>query len=90
MNRRYRLPAQAKSFNPGNHRCSSCVLIMALLTTPPVALAEPAAYEEPSASSVIILAQAESQIEARAMVNLMNQLDGLSRDLNTSSSSDSR
>ena len=55
---------------------------MALLTTPPVALAEPAAYEEPSASSVIILAQAESQIEARAMVNLMNQLDGLSRDLN--------
>ena len=50
---------------------------------PPAALAEPAADEAPPESSMIILAQAETQSEARAMVNLMNQLDGLNRDLNT-------
>jgi tol-pal system protein YbgF len=52
------------------------------LATFPVALAEPAANPAHSESRTIILAQAETQSEARAMVNLMNQLDGLNRDLN--------
>jgi len=85
MNCRYWQPAQAESFNPGNRW--SCVLVIAafvieLLIAPPAALAEPAAYEVPPESGTIILAQAETQSEARAMVNLMNQLDGLNRDLN--------
>ena len=85
MNCRYWQPAQAESFNSGNRW--SCVLVIAalvieLLIAPPTALAEPAAYEAPPDNGTIILAQAETQSEARAMVNLMNQLDGLSRDLN--------
>lgn len=85
MNCRYWQPAQAESFNLGNRW--SCVLVIAalvieLLIAPPSALAEPAAHEAPPESGTIILAQAETQSEARAMVNLMNQLDGLNRDLN--------
>ena len=85
MNCRYWQPAQAESFNPGNRW--SCVLVIAalvieLLIAPPAALAELAANEVPPESGTIILAQAETQSEARAMVNLMNQLDGLNRDLN--------
>lgn len=85
MNCRYWQPAQAESFNSGNHWSSVLVfaaLVIGLLTAPPAALAEPAAYEAPPESGAIILAQAETQSEARAMVNLMNQLDALNRDLN--------
>lgn len=85
MNCRYRQPAQAQPFKPGNRW--SCVLVIAalvieLLTVPPAALADPAAYVAPSEIGTMILAQAETQSEARAMVNLMNQLNGLNRDLN--------
>ncbi len=52
------------------------------LAAPQPALAESVADSEAVESRPIILAQAESETEARAMVNLMNQLDGLNRDLN--------
>ena len=86
MNCRYRPPAQARPFNPGNRRSCAAViaaLVIELLAAPCVALAEPEAYAvPPESNSIITLAQAETQSEARAMVNLMNQLDGLNRDLN--------
>jgi tol-pal system protein YbgF len=85
MNNRCRLPVQAKPFKSGNRWSGASViapLALVLLTASPVVLAEPAANAGTLESSTIILAQAETQSEARAMVNLMNQLDGLNRDLN--------
>jgi tol-pal system protein YbgF len=49
---------------------------------PSVALAEQTGTLTPLDSSPIIVAQANTRSEARAMVNLMNQLDGLNRELN--------
>jgi len=77
-------PKRKKRMNCRN--CSrvlvTAALVIELLIVPPAVLAEPAGYKAPSEGGTIILAQAETQSEARAMVNLMNQLDGLNRDLN--------
>lgn len=83
MNDRCIRPAQAQPFNLGNRW--SCALVIALLTAPAVALSEPADNQGPppqTQSSAIIVAQANTQSDARAMINLMNQLDGLNRELN--------
>ena len=59
-----------------------CALVTTLLMGPSVTLAESADQKSPE-SAAIVVAQASSQADRRAMVNLMTQLDGLNRDVST-------
>ena len=85
MNSRSRWPAQTLAINPDTRRSCGLViaaLVIAWLSAPADVLAEQADAQTLPNNSLIIVAQANTQSEARAMVNLMNQLDNLNRELN--------
>ena len=85
MNCRSRRPAQTQAINPNTRRSCGLViaaLVIAWLTAPADVLAEQADAQTLPNNSLIIVAQANTQSEARAMINLMNQLDSLNRELN--------
>ena len=79
---KYQTRQSAQPRPPEPDQCMRRALAIALLTVPAVTLAEPAAYQTPVQGNAIIVAQANTKSDARAMVNLMNQLDGLNRELN--------
>jgi tol-pal system protein YbgF len=79
---KYQTRRSAQSQSPTADKRLCRALAIALLTVPAVALAEPADHQKPVQRNAIIVAQAKTQSDARAMVSLMNQLDGLNRELN--------
>lgn len=79
MSDRFRRPVKTQPLSSSVRW--SRVLVIGMLMAPAVTLAEPADYQTPRNSGAIIVAQASTQPDGRAMVNLMNQIDGLNGEL---------